>query len=97
LPIEFVKTEKEALEKAKQNPLMVILDLNISSLQPIKLITKLKSNAESKNVSVLGYVSHIQAELKMAAQEAGCDMVLARSAFSLNLQQILKRHAGIPA
>ena len=29
------------------------------------------------------------------AQEAGANMVMARSAFSQNLQQILKRHAGV--
>jgi hypothetical protein len=37
----------------------------------------------------------VQGELKQAAQEAGCDMVMARSAFSQNLQQILKRHSGV--
>jgi hypothetical protein len=35
----------------------------------------------------------VQGELKQAAQEAGCYMVLARSAFSQNLSQIMKRHA----
>ena len=29
------------------------------------------------------------------AQEAGCDMVMARSALSQNLPQIFKRHSGI--
>ena len=43
---------------------------------------------------MIGYVSHVQGELKQAAHEAGCDMVLARSAFSQNLPQILKRHSG---
>jgi hypothetical protein len=37
----------------------------------------------------------VQGELKQQAQEAGCDMVLARSAFSQNLPVILKRHAGV--
>jgi hypothetical protein len=30
----------------------------------------------------------------MQAQDAGADMVLARSAFSINLPQILRRHAA---
>ena len=40
-------------------------------------------------------MSHVQGELKQQAQEAGCDMVLARSAFSQNLPVILKRHSGV--
>jgi hypothetical protein len=36
----------------------------------------------------------VQGELKQRAHEAGADMVMARSAFSTNLPQILKRHAG---
>jgi hypothetical protein len=43
----------------------------------------------------LGYLSHLQSELKVQAQDAGCDMVLARSAFSQNMLMIFKRHAGI--
>jgi hypothetical protein len=55
----------------------------------------LKNSAELKGISVLGYLSHVQGELKQKAHETGCDMVLARSAFSQNLQQILKRHSGV--
>jgi hypothetical protein len=31
----------------------------------------------------------------MAAQDAGCDMVMAKQAFSQNLTQIFKRHSGM--
>jgi len=50
--------------------------------------------AASQGISLIGYLSHIQAELKQQAQEAGCDMVMARSALSQNLLQIFKRHSG---
>jgi CheY-like chemotaxis protein len=94
LPIEFVKSEQDALEKAKEHPAVIILDLNCTNVDPLKLIEKLKADADLKGISVIGYVSHVQGELKQKAHEAGCDMVLARSAFSQNLQQILKRHAS---
>jgi len=42
---------------------------------------------------VVGYVSHVQGELKQRAHDLGCDMVMARSAFSQNLPTLLKRHA----
>ncbi len=95
LEVDFVKSEKDAVEKAKEKPLLIILDLNIGALAPLKLIGKLKGSAELKGISLIGFLSHIQGELKQKAHEAGADMVMARSAFSQNLQQILKRHAGV--
>ena len=94
LALEFVKDPKELLEKAKEKPTLIVFDLNFDSVDPLKLINRLKSQAATKGVSLLGYLSHVQGELKQSAQEAGCDMVLARSAFSQNLTQIFKRHAG---
>ena len=94
LAVEFVKDEHEVLVKAKAKPTLIIFDLNFESVNPLDIIAKLKGNAELKNISVIGYLSHVQGELKQKAHDAGCDMVLARSAFSQNLQQILKRHSG---
>jgi CheY-like chemotaxis protein len=96
LEVEFVKSERDAIEKAThENPLLIILDLNFSAVQPLKLISKVKSNGDTKQISLIGYLSHVQGELKQQAQEAGANIVMARSAFSQNLQQILKRHSGV--
>jgi PleD family two-component response regulator len=92
--VEFVNTADGVLEKAKERPALIIFDLNFSALEPLDLIPKLKGNPEFKGVSLIGYLSHIQGELKQKAHETGLDMVLARSALSQNLPQILKRHAG---
>jgi CheY-like chemotaxis protein len=94
VPVEFVKTEQDLLEKAKSHPVLIILDLNYAGVDPLKLVETLKAEPETQSISVLAYVSHVQGELKQKAHEAGCNMVLARSAFSQNLSQILKRHAG---
>ena len=94
LALEFVKDPKELLEKAKAKPSLIVFDLNFEAVEPLKLIARLKGQAATKGVSLIGYLSHVQGELKQSAQEAGCDMVLARSAFSQNLTQIFKRHAG---
>jgi CheY-like chemotaxis protein len=93
--IEFVKSERDVLEKAKSHPTLIILDLNCNAIEPLKLIGELKANAETKAISLIGFLSHVQGELKQQAQEAGCDMVMARSVFSQNLLQILKRHSGL--
>ena len=96
LDAEFVKSEKDVIEKAThEKPLLIILDLNNNSVQPLELIAKLKSDGDLRHISLIGYLSHVQGELKQKAQEAGANIVMARSAFSQNLPQILKRHAGV--
>jgi PleD family two-component response regulator len=95
LALEFVKESGQVLDKAKDRPSLIIFDLNFSDVEPLKLIESLKGNMDTKPISLIGYLSHVQGELKQAAQEAGCDMVMARSAFSQNLPQIFKRHSGI--
>jgi len=95
LNLEFVKESAQLLEKAKDRPNLIIFDLNFEAIEPLKLIGELKGSSDTKSISLIGYLSHVQGELKQQAQEAGCDMVLARSAFSQNMSQIFKRHAGV--
>jgi CheY-like chemotaxis protein len=90
----FVKSESEALSEAKQNPALIVLDLHNSALDPLEVIEKLKADETTSNVTVLGYVSHVQTDLKQAAEEKGCDVVMPRSAFSHNLPAILRRYAA---
>ncbi len=91
--LEVVKSEIDAIDKANSGPALIILDLNCASVEPLRLIGALKGNPETQKVPLIGYVSHVQGELKVGAQQAGCDMVLARSAFSQNMPQILKCHS----
>ncbi len=95
--VEFVKTEKDLQEKMGQNgadkPSLIIFDLNNANAKPLTLIPKLKSKLK-KGTNIIGFVSHVQGDLKMKAQEAGCDMVVPRSAFSQNLAQLLRRHGA---
>jgi CheY-like chemotaxis protein len=96
LDVDFVKSEHDVIDKAThEHPLLIIIDLNNNSVAPLDLIAKLKGKDELKRISLIGYLSHVQGELKQQAQEAGANIVMARSAFSQNLQQILKRHAGV--
>ena len=92
--IQFLKSATDVLEQAKSNPSLIILDLNCQAIDGLKLIGELKANEGTKGISLIGFLSHVQGELKVLAQNAGCDMVLPRSAFSQNLPQILKRHSS---
>lgn len=96
LSVEFVKDATAVVEKARtERPLMVIVDLNSRSVNAVDLIASLRAVEDLKGLSVIGFVSHVEGELKQRAQDAGA-MVLARSAFSANLPQILRRHTGSP-
>ena len=92
--LQYVTTEQDLLLKAQSNPALIIFDLNFDAAHPLDLIGKLKGNTALKHIHLLGYLSHVQTELKAKAEETGCDAVMPRSAFSLNLPQILQRHAG---
>jgi CheY-like chemotaxis protein len=95
--VEFVKTDKDLVERMQQNgeekPSLIIFDLNNANAKPLTLIPKLKSKLK-KGTSIIGFLSHVQGDLKQKAHEVGCDMVLPRSAFSQNLPQLLRRHGA---
>lgn len=90
----FVKTKEDALRRAAEHPALIILDLNCAATQPLEIAAELKSRPEFKGISVIAYLSHVQVDLKQQAQKTGIDMVMARSAFSTNLPQILRRHSA---
>jgi CheY-like chemotaxis protein len=101
--VEFIKSEKDIGEKvaadaeangeAEEKPSLIIVDLNSNSIKPLPTISKLRSKFK-KSTSIVGFVSHVQGDLKIKAQEAGCDVVMPRSAFSQNLPNILRRHGA---
>jgi CheY-like chemotaxis protein len=95
--VEFVKNDKDLTDRMEQNgeekPSLIIFDLNNVNAKPLTLIPKLKSKLK-KGTSIIGFLSHVQGDLKQKAHEVGCDMVLPRSAFSQNLPQLLRRHGA---
>jgi CheY-like chemotaxis protein len=94
--VEFVKTEKDVLDSiadSEEQPSLIIFDLNNVGAKPLATIPKLKSRLK-KATSLVGFVSHLQGDLKVKALEVGCDAVMPRSAFSQNLPQLLRRHGA---
>jgi PleD family two-component response regulator len=87
----FVKTRSEVMDRAEENPSAIILDLNYTAVTPLELISALKGNEKTRNIPLLGYVAHVQVEIKQAALRNGCNMVVARSAFVQNLPEFLER------
>jgi CheY-like chemotaxis protein len=91
-PIAFERAPDKVVERVRaERPSLVIFDLNSARLKPIAVIAALKADADVRATPTLGYASHVQADVIAAARRAGCDEVLARSAFSERLGEILTR------
>lgn len=94
--VGFVKADKDIVAKLvdvpeEAKPSLIVFDLNNANAKPLTLIPKLKAKLK-RGTSVIGFLSHLQGDLKVKALEAGCDMVMPRSAFSQNLPNLLRRH-----
>ena len=97
--LSYVRDERELLG-AEPPPQMIIVDLNNANLNsaslnhrglnPVELIGKLKADPATREVRVIGFLSHVQGDLKREAERAGCDLVLPRSVFSQNLEDLLR-------
>lgn len=86
---------KDLKERAVQGTARaVILDLNHRSGSALAVLQSLKADPSTSRLPVVGFVSHVQSELIAAARAAGCDQVLARSAFTAQLPQLLEKLAG---
>ncbi len=94
--VAFVKNEPESLTTLMEapeadHPALIVFDLNNANAKPMTLIPKLKTKFK-KTASIVGFLSHLQGDLKAKAVEAGCDSVMPRSAFSQNLPNLLRRY-----
>ena len=75
----------------KEAPSLVIFDLNNARLNPLGIVAAMKEDASLAAIPTLGYASHVQTDVINAARQAGVGEVLARSAFAMQLGDILKR------
>ena len=57
------------------------------------MIRQLKADDELQKTPILAFFSHVQVELRRAAQEAGCERVLPRSEFTATLPELLGQYA----
>ncbi|HUZ97459.1 MAG TPA: hypothetical protein VMU57_21345 [Edaphobacter sp.] len=94
--IAFIKNDKESIAQLtglseEERPGLIVFDLNNANAKPLTLIPKLKTKLK-RSTSIVGFLSHLQGDLKAKAVEAGCDTVMPRAAFSQNLPNLLRRY-----
>jgi CheY-like chemotaxis protein len=74
----------------KQTPTRVILDLNSARADPLGIVSTMKQDPALASTPTVGFVSHVHTEIINAARQVGVDDVMARSAFTERLAEILK-------
>jgi CheY-like chemotaxis protein len=91
VPVAFPRSAdglKEIIQR--DTPSLIICDLHAQKIDPIELAKSLKGKAETAQVPLLGFFSHVHTELQQEAQQAGFDRVIPRSAFVSKLVDILR-------
>ncbi len=89
----FASTKEEFWDRVhKVRPSLIILDLGAPSLDPLLLIQALKLDPTLQRIPILGFVAHVNSEMRRHALASGCDEVVARSAFSRRLPAFLERY-----
>jgi CheY-like chemotaxis protein len=79
----------QALEAcALEQPDLVVIDLHGPD-DPLALVRGLKGDPATQGVPIAGYYAHVDQETRRAAEAAGVDQVLPRSAFTARLGELL--------
>jgi CheY-like chemotaxis protein len=86
----FTTSLEDTVEKAAASSAKVILlDLNGDDYSRLDTVRALKADPRTRGATKVGYLSHVMTDLKREAEAAGCDRVLARSAFVKLLPSLL--------
>jgi PleD family two-component response regulator len=92
--VSFARSSATALESMRrQTPALVIFDLNAARTDPLGTVRAMKSDATLSAIPTVGFVSHVMTEVVDSARRAGVDEVMARSAFTAGLPDILRKTA----
>ena len=90
--VTFARSSQAALaEMRKSTPSLVIFDLNNPRTDPLGTVGAMKDDPALSAIPTLGFASHVQTDVIDAARQAGVGEVLARSAFTMQLGEILQR------
>lgn len=88
--VKFPRTVEAFRDTVRDEvPSLIIVDLHNAKVDPLALATELKSADVSRDIPLLGFFSHVQADLQRKATEAGYDEVLPRSLFARDLAHVL--------
>jgi CheY-like chemotaxis protein len=87
--VRFARNAGE-LQDAAAGARLVLLDLDARWVDVSAVMTALKDDERTATATVVAFVSHVRVDAIEAAQAAGVDRVLARSAFVRELPSLLR-------
>jgi len=70
-------------------PSLIIVDLGDERIHAFETIRRLRAEPSLEATRIVGFFSHVRTDLLEAGREAGCDLVLPRSAFVSRLPGLL--------
>ena len=94
ITVESVAPEAFKASLAPGGAAAILLDLNHRSGKAVAVLEGVKNDPATRAIPVVAFLSHVQTELAQAAHAAGCDHVMARSAFSKQLPMLLRELAS---
>ncbi len=88
VPVRF--TGAKELQEACRDPqtAAVLLDLSANG-EPLAAVRKLRGSEATRDLPVIGFLSHVDRELARQAESSGVTRVLPRSQFSENLPDLM--------
>jgi DNA-binding NarL/FixJ family response regulator len=93
--LRLVRNAETLLKVARESAAdLIIVDLHAEQVDPIAVAKALKSEEQVNSIRLLGFFSHVRADLQKAAVAAGYDVVIPRSVLSRDLAEILEGRSG---
>ena len=88
--VRFARSPEELLRAASEDPpVRVILDLDNPMIRGVEVIGLLRGEAATTELPIVGYLSHVNREVREEAIAAGCTETLPRSQFIQRLPELL--------
>ncbi|MGH9971543.1 MAG: response regulator [Pyrinomonadaceae bacterium] len=88
--VRFARNRDAVLTAAREGIVdLIVIDLQAQKIDAIELAKELKADERLRKIPVVGFFSHVLAELQRKAIDAGVDRVVPRSVFSRDMAQIL--------
>ncbi len=88
-------SDRATLDRARsERPSLIVMDLGDERLAPFETIRALKGDPATAGARIVGFFSHVDVEIRNRAIDAGCDVVLPRSAFVKQLPRLVENLDG---
>ena len=93
--VRFARSVDSLLNAVREGETaLIVVDLHSQKIDPIALAKLIKADEKLHAIPLLGFFSHVHAELHREAMHAGYDTVIPRSVFSRDLGKILAGSEG---